>query len=187
MVPITSPWPFEQWGTDIIGPFPKAVGGYTFLVTAVDYFTKWVGPSHSEPSLGWLYRNSSENASFAASGFLGWSFRTTESSLLTIRSEDGARTSASDELPSILWSYRITPRSATQETPFSLTYGIEAVIPAEILTPNPRLAVYTAKVNDKERQLDLDLVEERRDVVSTRVASYKNTLARYYNARVKHR
>lgn len=68
-----------------------------------------------------------------------------------------------------------------------MTYGIEAVIPAEILTPNPRLAVYTAKVNDKERQLDLDLVEERRDVVSTRVASYKNTLARYYNARVKHR
>nr|XP_027063201.1 uncharacterized protein LOC113689657 [Coffea arabica] len=42
MVPITSPWPFEQWGTDIIGPFPRAVGGYTFLVTAVDYFTKWV-------------------------------------------------------------------------------------------------------------------------------------------------
>lgn len=98
MVPITSPWPFEQWGTDIIGPFPKAVGGYTFLVTAVDYFTKWVGPSHSEPSLGWLYRNSSENASFAASGFLGWSFRTTESSLLTIRSEDGARTSASGNI-----------------------------------------------------------------------------------------
>ena len=23
MIPITSPWPFEQWGTDIIGPFPR--------------------------------------------------------------------------------------------------------------------------------------------------------------------
>ena len=30
MVPITSPWPFEQWGTDIIGPFPKAVGAIPF-------------------------------------------------------------------------------------------------------------------------------------------------------------
>ncbi|XP_027156196.1 uncharacterized protein LOC113756920 [Coffea eugenioides] len=52
--------------------------------------------------------------------------------------------------------HRTTPRSATQETPFSLTYGAEAVIPAEILTPSPRLAAYAAEVNDEERQLDLD-------------------------------
>ncbi|XP_027075861.2 uncharacterized protein [Coffea arabica] len=92
-----------------------------------------------------------------------------------------------EELPSVLWSYRTTPRSATQETPFSLTYGAEAVIPAEILTPNTRLAAYAAEVNDKKRQLGLDLVEERMDLASTRIASYKNTLAHYYNARVRHR
>nr|XP_027124399.1 uncharacterized protein LOC113741115 [Coffea arabica] len=92
-----------------------------------------------------------------------------------------------DELPSVLWSYRTTPRSATQETPFSLTYGAEAVIPAEILTPSPRLAAYAAEVNDEERQLDLYLVEERRELASARIASYKNTLAHYYNARVRHR
>ncbi|XP_027063199.2 uncharacterized protein [Coffea arabica] len=92
-----------------------------------------------------------------------------------------------EELPSVLWSYRTTPRSATQETPFSLTYGAEAVIPAEILTPSPRLAAYAAEVNDEERQLDLDLVEERRDLASARIASYKNTLAQYYNTRVRHR
>nr|XP_027089516.1 uncharacterized protein LOC113710608 [Coffea arabica] len=40
MIPITSSWPFEQWGTDIIGPFPRAPGGYTYVVVAVDYFTK---------------------------------------------------------------------------------------------------------------------------------------------------
>nr|XP_027124543.1 uncharacterized protein LOC113741245 [Coffea arabica] len=42
MIPITSPWPFEQWGTDIIGPFPMAPGNYVYVVVAVDYFTKWV-------------------------------------------------------------------------------------------------------------------------------------------------
>lgn len=41
MVPISSPWPFEQWKTDIIGPFPRALGGYQFVV-AVDYYTKRV-------------------------------------------------------------------------------------------------------------------------------------------------
>ncbi|XP_027165899.1 uncharacterized protein LOC113765851 [Coffea eugenioides] len=92
-----------------------------------------------------------------------------------------------EELPSVLWSYRTTPRSSTQETPFSLTYGAEAVIPAEILTPNPRLATYAAEVNEEERQLDLDLVDERMDIASARVVSYKITLTHYYNARVKHR
>ena len=36
-----------------------------------------------------------------------------------------------EELPSILWTYRTTSRSSTGKTPFSLTYGVEAVIPPE--------------------------------------------------------
>ena len=29
------------WGLDILGLFPKAVGGYEFLFVAIDKFTKW--------------------------------------------------------------------------------------------------------------------------------------------------
>ncbi|GLT32922.1 hypothetical protein SLA2020_075520 [Shorea laevis] len=36
------PWPFAQWGIDLLGPFVKGTGGVTNLVVAVDYFTKWV-------------------------------------------------------------------------------------------------------------------------------------------------
>lgn len=39
---ITSPWPFVQWGMDILGPFPEATGQRKFLIVAIDYFTKWV-------------------------------------------------------------------------------------------------------------------------------------------------
>jgi hypothetical protein len=35
-------WPFAVWGVDILGPFPKAVGGYRFLFVAIDKFTKWL-------------------------------------------------------------------------------------------------------------------------------------------------
>jgi transposase-like protein len=28
-------------GVDILGPFPKAVGGYEYLYVAIDKFTKW--------------------------------------------------------------------------------------------------------------------------------------------------
>ena len=40
--PISSPWPFAQWGLDILGPFPRATGNRQFVLVAVDYFTKWV-------------------------------------------------------------------------------------------------------------------------------------------------
>ncbi|GKG11063.1 reverse transcriptase domain-containing protein, partial [Tanacetum coccineum] len=39
---ITSAWPFSQWGIDIVGPLPIALGGARFLVVAIDYFIKWV-------------------------------------------------------------------------------------------------------------------------------------------------
>jgi transposase InsO family protein len=34
-------WLFIVWGLDILGPFPRAVGGYRYLYVAIDKFTKW--------------------------------------------------------------------------------------------------------------------------------------------------
>ena len=42
MTPISSPWPFAQWGIDIIGPFPLGKKQLRFLIAAINYFTKWV-------------------------------------------------------------------------------------------------------------------------------------------------
>ena len=39
------------------------------------------------------------------------------------------------ELPNVLWTFRTTPRRSMGETPFSLAYGSEAVIPLEISLP----------------------------------------------------
>jgi transposase InsO family protein len=42
MLQMISPsWPFAVWGLDIMGPFPRAVGGYQYLYVAIDKFTKW--------------------------------------------------------------------------------------------------------------------------------------------------
>jgi hypothetical protein len=37
-----------------------------------------------------------------------------------------------EELPSVLWAYRITVRTPIKETPSKLTFGTEVVIPIEI-------------------------------------------------------
>ena len=40
--PLSSPWPFAQWGPDIVDPFLKAIGNKKYLLVGIDYFTKWV-------------------------------------------------------------------------------------------------------------------------------------------------
>ena len=37
-----------------------------------------------------------------------------------------------DELPEVLCAYKTTARTPTGETPFSLAYGYEAMVPMEI-------------------------------------------------------
>ena len=45
---------------------------------------------------------------------------------------EGAKGRWAEELPNVLWAYRTTPRRSMGETLFSLPYGAEAVIPAEV-------------------------------------------------------
>jgi hypothetical protein len=39
---ITSSWPLQRWGMDIVGPLPTAQGNFKFIVVVVEYFTKWI-------------------------------------------------------------------------------------------------------------------------------------------------
>ncbi|XP_011102009.1 uncharacterized protein LOC105180039 [Sesamum indicum] len=42
MEPIKIDCPFDQWGIDIVGPFPPAQSQKKFIIVAVEYFSKWV-------------------------------------------------------------------------------------------------------------------------------------------------
>ncbi|GKA55705.1 reverse transcriptase domain-containing protein [Tanacetum coccineum] len=68
-----------------------------------------------------------------------------------------------EELPHVLWAHRTMIKSSHGDTPFSLTYGTEAVIPAEIGMPTYHIAVVDVVHNNEELRLNLDLLEERRD------------------------
>ncbi|GJZ55865.1 reverse transcriptase domain-containing protein [Tanacetum coccineum] len=90
-----------------------------------------------------------------------------------------------EELPHVLWAHRTMIKSSHGDTPFSLTYGTEAVIPAEIRMPTYRTAVVDAAHNDEELRLNLDLLEERRERAAIREAKAKLKMTKYYNARVR--
>ncbi|GJX52320.1 hypothetical protein Tco_0280689 [Tanacetum coccineum] len=76
-------------------------------------------------------------------------------------------------------------KSNNNDTPFSLTYGMEAVILAEIKMPTYRTAVVDDVHNDEELRLNLDLLEERRERAAIREAKAKLNMTKYYNARFR--
>ena len=77
-----------------------------------------------------------------------------------------------EELPSVMWTHRMTRRRSTGETLFALAYGVEAVIPLEVGLPTTRTTEFNAEENENNLQKDLNLLEERRDMATIRLASY---------------
>jgi hypothetical protein len=69
-----------------------------------------------------------------------------------------------DELPSVLWSLRTTPNAATQETPFFLVHGVEAVLPVEITHKAPRIMAYDKTASIEALQDDVGALDKARDV-----------------------
>ncbi|XP_070054679.1 uncharacterized protein [Nicotiana tomentosiformis] len=86
-----------------------------------------------------------------------------------------------EELPGVLWSYRTTAKTATGETPFSLVYGSEALIPVEIGEPSTRFTLATEESNDEELRTNLDLLEQRSEATLIWMAAQKQIIERYYN------
>ncbi|RDX88963.1 Retrovirus-related Pol polyprotein, partial [Mucuna pruriens] len=78
-----------------------------------------------------------------------------------------------EELPQVLWSYHTTPHSTTDETPFRLTYGSEAMIPPP--------------ANEEELGTNLDLLPEVREIAHIKEYAAKARVARKYGQRVIHR
>ena len=55
------------------------------------------------------------------------------------------------------------PRRSIGETPFSMTYGAEAVIPLETGLPTLRTSSFNPNDNDEQLKKSLDLTEEKRE------------------------
>ncbi|XP_052117555.1 uncharacterized protein LOC127747557 [Arachis duranensis] len=72
---------------------------------------------------------------------------------------DNKKGAWANELASVLWSYRTTEQSSTKETPFRLTYGLDAVILVEIGEPSPRLLL-----KGVEEAVKKDLIDETREM-----------------------
>ena len=90
-----------------------------------------------------------------------------------------------EELQNVLWAYRATIRVPTGETPFRLTFGTETVILVEEGLTSYRVKTYEDQKNKQELNSNLDLIDEVREEAMKRMAKHKETIAKYYNRKVK--
>jgi hypothetical protein len=85
------------------------------------------------------------------------------------------------ELPSVLWALRTNVSRATRATPFSLVYGAEAVLPPEVYLESARVAHFNPEAQAEARELNANLLEERRNTALSNVHKYQTALKKYYN------
>ena len=88
-------------------------------------------------------------------------------------------------MPAVLWSLRTTPNRATQETPFSLVYGAEAVLPTELKYGSPRTRAYDEEAQQERRIDDVNFIEEVRCRAIVRSARYQQGFHRYHSRHVR--
>uniref|UniRef100_A0A2N9HJT9 Uncharacterized protein n=1 Tax=Fagus sylvatica TaxID=28930 RepID=A0A2N9HJT9_FAGSY len=185
ITPITSPWPFAQWGLDIMGPFPAVICRFGIPRVLISDNGKQFdnGPFREMCSQLNIKNHYSSPRHPQANGQVEVTNRTLLKQIKTRL--EGAKSMWVEELPSVLWAYRTTVRTPTKETPFKLTFGTEAVIPVEIGLTTFRTTFHREEENEGQLRLNLDLLDETREKAAQRIALYQGRMARYYNTKVK--
>ncbi|XP_021747728.1 uncharacterized protein LOC110713587 [Chenopodium quinoa] len=95
-----------------------------------------------------------------------------------------------DKLPYALWGYRISIRTPTGTTPYSLVYGMEPILPIEIEIQSLRVMNESEISEDqwlKLRTDELALANERRLQALHNTQLYQRRIARAFNKKVRDR
>ncbi|XP_019173405.1 PREDICTED: uncharacterized protein LOC109168981 [Ipomoea nil] len=87
-----------------------------------------------------------------------------------------------------LWAYRTTYRIPIESTPYSLVYGVEAVLPLEHQIPSLRLAIQEGLTNEenvKLRLAELEALDEKRLQAQQNLECYQARISRAFNKKVR--
>eukprot|EP00253_Pinus_taeda_P034960 PITA_34960 len=166
--PVNIEQPFEKWGLDIIGEItPNSSKQHKYILTATDYFTKWVEviplkTTNSEAIIefidqliitwfGVLNALVFDNASY----FLG-------NSMFDFTIKRGFKLKYSANYSSGQW---IMEKASIGSSSFRLVYGKEAVLPTNLILPSLALVQFIEESPSSSLQLRheqiLKLEEER--------------------------
>ncbi|KAK9901412.1 hypothetical protein M0R45_002153 [Rubus argutus] len=144
-----TPWPFHTWGLDFIGKINPPSDGHVWIITATEFFTKWVEAIPMRKATGATVSNFIKEYIICRHGI--------PYKIVT----DNATSFVNQEVTKMLKAYGIKHRKSTPYYP----QGNEAVSPVEIAVPTARVLA----INDVEwdvrscsdwRWMDLEAADE---------------------------
>uniref|UniRef100_A0A2N9HJH9 Integrase catalytic domain-containing protein n=1 Tax=Fagus sylvatica TaxID=28930 RepID=A0A2N9HJH9_FAGSY len=179
---MASPWPFSAWGMDVIGAItPKASNGHEFILV-----TRFVKNNiicrYGMPEM--LITDNASNLNNRMMDQLCQQFKIQHHNSAPYRPKmNGAVEAANknvkkilskmtetykdwhEHLPYALCAYRTSVRTSVGATPYSLVYGMEAVLPVEVEIPSLRILSQT-QLEEAEwaqaRYEQLNFIDEKR-------------------------
>ncbi|KAL6328496.1 hypothetical protein AAG906_038691 [Vitis piasezkii] len=201
---VTSPWPFTQWGMDIVGPLPTIAAQKKFLLVATDYFSKWVEAEayasiKDKDVTKFIWKNiacrfgipqtiiADNGPQFDSSTFKTFCSELNIKNLYYTPRYPQSDGQAEATNKTLLSALKKRLEKAKGNTPFALAYGVDAVIPTEIGLPTAQIAIQGQRNEDMELARHLDCADETREAASVRMAAYQQKSAAYYNKKVRPR
>nr|GEX14808.1 reverse transcriptase domain-containing protein [Tanacetum cinerariifolium] len=172
-------------GIDIAVPLLKSPGKVKFLIVEIDYFTKWIEAKPVATITGAQVKKFMWDNIVCRFGLPGDIIFDNGKQFKDNLFKDWCENYLFVNASLSLSIHR--PTVCNGETSFSLTYGTEAVIPIEIGMPTLRTAEVDMIKNDEALEINLDLLEEKREHASIQEEKSKAKMEKYYNARVRNK
>ncbi|XP_028551816.1 uncharacterized protein LOC110108077 [Dendrobium catenatum] len=223
-------WPFECWGTNVIGPIDSpSSAGHRFILATTNYFSKWAEAAlfkeiTSEHVINFfthnvVYRFSVPRRIISDNGT---AFKSTKIYKFVDRNKIDWRCSSiyypranglaeafnkilvkllkkilsknkrewHTKMTEALWAYRTTYKTPTKATPYSLMFGVEAVLLLEVELPSLRVAVQnelTQEQNARLRMEELDALDKIRLQAQQNLEIYRARMTKSFDRMVRPR
>jgi hypothetical protein len=88
-------------------------------------------------------------------------------------------------LPNALWGLCTQPTKLTEQSPYFLVYGSEAILHADVMWESPTVEQYIEGISEDSRRVDIDGLEEARCAALVQSARYFEGIRRYHDRNVK--
>ncbi|XP_019240297.1 PREDICTED: uncharacterized protein LOC109220284 [Nicotiana attenuata] len=186
--PTVASWPFDAWGLDVVGPLPKSSMGHMYILAATDYFSKWaeaVPLKEVKKETVVDFIKSYIIFRYGIPRYIITDNGTPFDNKLKVVAKN--KRDWHERIGEALWAYRTTFRTATQATPYSLVYGVEAVLPLEQQIPSLRIAIQEGLTSEENAQLrlaELEEMDEKRLEAQQKLECYQARLARAFNKKI---
>nr|GEW45694.1 hypothetical protein [Tanacetum cinerariifolium] len=208
MTSIMSLWPFYQWGIDILGPLQEGLDKLKYIITMLEtsngetpssltYGSEAVIPTEiGMPSFWTIQFNEARIEEEMRLSLALIQERRETAAIREAKYKKKVEQYYNKMVRPVFFRvedfvYQTNEASMTMletsngETPSSLTYGSEAVIPTEIGMPSFWTIQFNEARIEEEMRLSLALIQERRETAAIREAKYKKKVEQYYNKMVR--